>query len=872
MALACFFLWALCTPLPGWALDRDNGPPSAPATLVAPGARISDAEARQALADVEAMLGHARTSRDLYARVLDEAESPVTVLLAYADRMITWGDFYRAEEIYQDHLQRHPKDDTVWLKLASLWRSCERYEEAVGIYRRRLFESPQNAQALLGLARVKRLQRRLESAGRYTQQFLELRPQDPEGLLLKGDIALLRKKHDQALSAYARVRADSSQAVPALLGRGKVRLDQGDPQGAKALFEQARALDPENVAARFHCVDPEQRATEAFVEAILANRDESPGELEQWARLYASQGHHNAAIRCYEASLQRDSEYFPSQIGLAEALAVDHRFEQALHRYDALAATFPENRKILMGRARTSAWARRYRASLEYYDRLLAISPADPVPRKEKARTAVWAKQMDRALATYEQLLVPPVDKGLASAVSPIAAEAGDEALCEAASALAERAETGTAFDGYEEFFKNLEAAKDGLSTRTWKRVEQARLRFLPAYRIQKGVSLEKQGKDQAWNRRFTCALRTYEDLTRFEPSNQEALMDFSQVQCALGLCNREAQVYEELLDLDPQHSLARQARKRLEALQRPSAAPGYAFWNEGGRDRLSAMERHRVDLALEVPVNCRLRLRVIGHHWIERPDFTEESFAADGFTLAASATLNAYLKGEGAWTLKDYRDDGLDTRHTGYARMQVNLWDAAKAGIGYERTDELYNVFGLEQGIQADAWWLSVTAPITRRLEVRSKTRHLSYTDDNTGQHYHLEAGYAFTDHPRLFKVAGFVEHRDTREQNAYHYQGRELDDITHPYWTPADYYAGGLRFEWHHDLSRIQLCRSRKHEYDLNLTLGTDTEHNPSIQVTGDWHWDIREDWAVEIQGLIHRSELWDAEGLWANLRYRF
>ncbi len=242
------------------------------------------------------MLGHAEKCRDLYARILAEAGRPEHVLLQFADRMNTWGDFYQAEEIYRGYLRRSPQDNRVWLRLASLLKSCERYEEAEGIYRRLILESPKNEAALLGLARVKRLQWRLDEAGRYTERLLEIRPRDPEGLLLKAEIALLGNQHEQAIEIYSRLRADSSHVVPALLGMGKVHLEQGDPQEAGAFFEQARDLDPESVEARFYCAGPERRETEDFLETLLEERAESPAILERWAELYASQGRNKAAV------------------------------------------------------------------------------------------------------------------------------------------------------------------------------------------------------------------------------------------------------------------------------------------------------------------------------------------------------------------------------------------------------------------------------------------------------------------------------------------------------------------------------------------------------------------------------------------------
>ncbi len=831
-----------------------------------------DPEILLTLADVEAGLGHARKCRDLYVGFLKGHRKEEDVLLRFADQMNSWGDFYKTEAIYRRYLKDHPGDTGMWMKLASLLGSCERYEESEGIYRKLLFESQDNHQALLGLAKVKQKEKAFEAAKQYVDRFLRIRPDDPEGLLLKAEIAFLDKQYDRALEIYTKLAGVSSPSGQALVGMGKVRLEQGDLEEAKGCFRRALALDAQNVEARFYEAGPERRHSENFVAALLEAPDTSAAGLEDWARQYVSQGDYPIAVRFYEASLQRDPQYFPSQIGLAEALAIDHQYDRAVDHFKDLAGVFPGNRKILIGWARTLGWAKRYQESMGLYDQIHAFAPADPVPQKEKARTAVWAKRMNLALRTYDQLLEPPVDESLATALPPIIRGSENDVLGQKASKLSKRAEKGSLYEGYEAFSEDFEAVKTALPPAAKRRIEGELIRLLPVYALQKGVFLEKRAKHLAWNTRFTRALKGYKELTRFAPGNQEALWDYAQVQCALGLCDREATTYRKLLDVDKQHRLARRALKRVEIRRNPSIEPEYSFWSERGRDGLTDIDRHRFDLTLDVPVYCRFHLRLTGHHWGERPSYTKESYGADGFTLALNAVLNPYVKGEAGWTKKVYRDDGFDNQDTGYVHVSANFWDYAQVGAGYDQTNELYNYFGIEQGIQADAWWMSIAVPVTRKLEVQGKARYLSYNDDNSGQHYLLEAGYALTDHPRLFKVAAFTEHRDTRKQDIYRYTGGRLVDITHPYWTPDDYYGGGLRFEWHHDLSRFFFCGSEKNDYSLKLALGADTEHNPSLQLTGDWHYDFLDHWTFKIEGLIHRSELWDAEGVWIKLRYRF
>ncbi len=829
-----------------------------------------DPETLLALAALEAELGHARACRDLYLRALEVSGQSEGIVLKYADQMNSWGDFYRSEKIFRNFLLDHPADTTVLMKLASVLRSCERYHEAEGIYRKLLLEFPENPEPLQGLARIKRLEFKLDDAADYVDKYLRMRPGNVDGLFLYAEIACLRGQHERAVSIYSTMLAGPS-AAEALVGMGRANLEQEKALDAETCFNRALLLDPGNVEARFYLAGPERRNRE-FHEDILNSKEISVDELEKWARMYFSEGENKEAVGCYQECLDRDPEYFPAWMGLAETLAVDHQYETAEQAFRALNDVFPENRKILVGWARTLAWWKRYRESMDLYNRIHSLCPSDPVPQMEKARTALWGKMMKPALETYGELMDPPVDGELNAGIYPVAQASESAAFRGIASGLAGKVLKGSVYHGYEEFSKNFENLKNDLSAQTQKRADRELVRLLPLYNIQKGAFLEKRAKKLAWNRRFHGAREVYQELAEFAPGNREALFDYAQVQCILGMCNCEARTYRRLLEIDRHHSLARRALRRVEIRRKPFLEAGYSYWGERGREGLTAIDRHRADLAVDVPLDCRFRLKFTGHHWIEQPSYTNKSYEADGFTLAAAGSLTPYLDAEAGWTRKIYRDEIFDDRNTGYGNLTVDLEDYAQLRAGYRKTNELYNYFGMEQGIQADLWELSVHSDVTRKLEVKGTAQYISYSDDNSAYHHFLEAGYALTDHPRMFKVAGFAGRRDTKKQDFYLYQSGKLVDIIHPYWTPRDYYMGGVRFEWHHDLSEFLFCGAEKHRYNLNLTFGTDSEDNSSIELSADWEYDFSDRWSLRVKGLVHRSDLWDAEGLWANLRYRF
>jgi len=399
-----------------------------------------------------------------------------------------------------------------------------------------------------------------------------------------------------------------------------------------------------------------------------------------------------------------------------------------------------------------------------------------------------------------------------------------------------------------------------------------ARVRLLPIYRIQKTAFLEKRAKELSWDNRFSKAMDTQAELIGFEPGNQEARFDYAQAQCALGLCDGAKETYEELLAISPFHNLAALALARQQRQNNPALTVQHSFWQEKGRGNLADITRQQSDLTFELPLFWRFRLEVIGHRWNEDAGNTAASIDANGFGLRLSGVANRYLRGSFELHRKHYEEDGFADLSSGAGELWFNFHDLLRLGLGLERRDELANRFGLAQGIQADHRWLSLVAPLTRRLELSGRTEALDYSDDNKGSISSLSLGYAFTDHPRLFKVSIKGEARDTNAPSVSLYQGDQLVNIVHPYWTPENYTAGTLEFEWLHDLSLRQFCGNEQHSYNLKLGLMTDSDNNPAVRVEGKYLYEFAEHWRFELRGVVHSSHEWDALGISGGIHYRF
>ncbi len=913
-AAALIFLQALlwCAgPAPAYAIQADASSPSpagdggAGGTLVPEGDRISDFDARAALAeiytyrdetwkdaareldillsvdaarplsleslaklaDIATFLGHARTARDLNRRILSPDEATPRQRARAADRMVTWGDFHRAERIYREYPAEDPDFPKVRAALARLLASSERYEESEEMYRGWLLESPGDPLVLERLALNKRLEKDFDASLSLLERAHSGRP---ESVLAKAETLFTARRFAAAREAWLSA-ASASPGAEALTGVAATYCGEGMPEKARPYAEKALALDPARVEARFFrdwaLLDDEGHLA-GTLEALT-----SPRQMEQLGGLYARYGRADKAIVCFRAALRKDPEYFPARVALAQALAARRDYDASIVLYREMNADFPGNSKLLIGLARVLGWSRRYEEAIALYGEITRGNPADPVPVKEMARTAVWAKEMDRARGYYDLLLSAPVDRALADDLDRLSRASGDGATAALATAVRRRAEEGSQYRGYEEA---RDALDKGAVHRPDRRaaLEKVLVEHLAAYRIQKEAALEKEAKLLAWNKRFMGALDGYRELTSFKPGNQEALFDLGQVECALGLCGEARGTYRRLLNIDPLHGLAAEALGRGEREDNPALLLSQDFWEEEGRGELARIRRYRTSLGVSIPLFDNYALDLAGNAWVEAPIGRGKNYTAYGHTLAFRGVVNRRLSAAAGWTEKRYTGQGPSARETGYARLSLAVNDYLRLEAGYERADEIYNDFGIRQGgIQSNSYWAAFSLRPKRATLLSGRAGHIRYTDGNQGEFVFLWAGHDFSDHPRVFRVTANGEYRNTRHRDIYLYSGQgELLDIIHPYWTPRDYLAGSVTLEWNHDLSRQFFCGGERHFYVVKTTFGTDTEDNPAARLEIEWRYEFLDNWMISLKGLLHRSREWDATGGRLELRYRF
>ena len=110
-------------------------------------------------------------------------------------------------------------------------------------------------------------------------------------------------------------------------------------------------------------------------------------------------------VRLYESAVDLDSDYFPAKISLAESYAGQLDYLPAYEIYEDQLSIFPDNAKLLLGRARVVSWNKQYWQSIELYQELIDLNPQDPLIRLEQARVAYWGNYFYLSMSFYQSLL-----------------------------------------------------------------------------------------------------------------------------------------------------------------------------------------------------------------------------------------------------------------------------------------------------------------------------------------------------------------------------------------------------------------------------------------------------------------------------------
>ena len=820
------------------------------------------------LADLEISRGHFARGRDLYERALSESSNAMEIRLRLALQERSWGDFYRAEKVFRTDLKDHPHDVDITQDLATVLIGEQQFEAAEGVYQELARDPSVREKALVGLATARSLEADYRAVLPYADQALAIDPDQVDALSLEGEALRKLQRYDEAKGPFRRLTLLPGGQETGWIGLGRVARAQKDELTAERDFQRAKAVDPSDITAAYLAAG---KNVAGFLSNYVSRHNLDAAKLSTLADLCASDGYIDYAIALYEKALARDPEYFSARIGLAQVLSTAHRYNESIEILKQLREEFPGDSKIVLTLARVLSYAQRYDESRRVYLELISANPSDTVPRKEMARVSNWSKKECQSLQDYAELYTPSVDDQLVNALkrSPEGA---------AALRAAQPFPTGTdaPYAKYERITHLLEIGRIPEQFRP--PVTAVLSDLSPTYRVQKSAWLESRAKWLSWNNRMLRSEYEYKKLLAFQPGNQEGWFDLAQVEASQELWRASVASYQQLLELDPLHTLASQAIERANIAQEPALFTRYTYWNEAGIGRASDIERQLIQSGAEFVWDRQTQLRVSGDYWLESPEFAPQAQAI-GATIGLRTVFNEFWRASAEYTRKEYFDSPYSPTNTGQAGLTFNAWDYVHLTLQYTRIDEIHNQFGLQQGTQSDNLGFLFNSDLNHYVGATGGVVLTHYNDDNRGIWVTLAPAFILLDFPHTLKLTLRGDYRNTEHPSVFEFQGPQLVNIIHPYWTPQNYYRGTILMEWRHDLGTDFYAGAQQYYagaqqiyYALRLGGGFDTTGNNNIIFEGELHYDFLQHWSFEARGGVDRSPAWNGASAYVSLIYRF
>ena len=414
--------------------------------------------------------------REAVEGLLEQPDAdPADLAEAFADLGLLYVtyEFLESAGVCFENARRLAPEDYRWHYLAGYLAMIQgRLEQAIADYRRALELEPAFLPAVLRMGRSELDRGRYPAARSLFERALELDPAAAAGHEGMGHVAGALGDHGAAIGHFERSLELDPAATGLHYALGQAYRNLGDLDAARGHLEQAgdvaaRVVDPlinplANLAesAQFYLVQGAEAVDDGdYAAAAAAFRgalERDPESLDATRGLVTSLerlGDHEGAVRELERALESasgvaaDSQRRVWALNALGGLAASaEREDEALERFRQSLATDPEQPEILLRLANGLARQRRFEDAVRHYDRVLELEPGWVRAVLEKRATAlVNLGRRRQAVADFERAVAaapgdPALRRRFAEALEFLGEE---EAAAEQRAALSRLATDG---------------------------------------------------------------------------------------------------------------------------------------------------------------------------------------------------------------------------------------------------------------------------------------------------------------------------------------------------------------------------------------------------------------------------------------------
>ena len=330
-------------------------------------------------------------SQSLLEVMLLENPDDHEVRIRLASLLIEKGDIQRAKAELRKVPLDSPQGARARLEIASALIVQGRAEDAVSLCTALVNERPNDVEATLGLIRAQLEMGAIVQAKYICQRFIEEHPADTMGIgqvrLLLGRAFYLEGNTFQAVRLYElALEEPTAQSPTAYYGLSSAkRKGVSDASGEMALMSSTMRASGEDVRLRIELGKLAlgdqlyERAASYFTSVLRWQPDNICAMvlLGEAQNLALKAGQDVDPRRTFAAVLAKRPENTRARLGLARALVIERRYDDAIAEYEGIVAQDATYTFAQREYARALYWDHQREESFAVYDQLLAGLPTD---------------------------------------------------------------------------------------------------------------------------------------------------------------------------------------------------------------------------------------------------------------------------------------------------------------------------------------------------------------------------------------------------------------------------------------------------------------------------------------------------------------
>lgn len=392
----------------------------------------------------------------------------------------------------------------------------------------------------------------------------------------RGEQALAHGDFAQALDLFHASETQSRER--ALEAQLRVWRILGDNFQLDTVYAELRRLRPNDIALRFeHALVLWHLGQRERAEQLASVRATSAHALVARGRLLLWQGKLDAAQRSFAQAQIREASS-DAALGLAYIATMNDDVVAAQQHLTAALAHDTVHVPSLLLQAWMYAWDGRFDDSIALFHRCLELSPNHPEAVRGLAQSYAWDGQFRSSAGYYETLLeLQPGNPDVLLALGKVAQRSGDydnaiDYLTYAQELAPHREDVSEELRLAQQWVANVES-----------QIRDSR-RSLALLRGQ-DQDYMKLGQAYNWQGQLKEALGVYEHALVDNPHSPQLLMAYGETLERLDRLGQAKSVYQEILDMHPQHNDARAGLARLRDAFMPAFGLNYTFDRDSDYD-----------------------------------------------------------------------------------------------------------------------------------------------------------------------------------------------------------------------------------------------------------------------------------------------